>query len=156
MLSFDLDTQQRSVLTDSDRMPCMPDNIHRDKHSTAYYWVGCGSPIRAQGTFDLYAAMGALPVIRQLMVYTMPHNVIAALARAQAMVVRMRIVNDSWHEVSDVLMDPNGAVLHTTTSAVWRQEDDRLWFTSFKPVGGRAKRTYRNSCAPLVDISLTL
>ena len=135
ILSLPLDdTAQRSVVIDSDRLPCLPDNLHFDKRSTSYYWVGCGSPIRTAGKFDLYDTLGAMPVVRQLMVYLLPYKLIDSLIDAQAMVIRLQVVNDSWHEVSDVLIDPDGTRLQSTTSAVWRANDDRLWFTSFRPV----------------------
>ena len=139
ILAFDTDDssgdkQAGTVVIDSDRLPCLPDNLHWDKQSDSYYWVGCGSPIRAAGRFDIYDALGPLPLLRQLIAYLMPYKMIESLIAAQAMLVRIHIVNDSWHEVSDVLIDPDGSHLQSTTSAVWRADDDRLWFTSFRPV----------------------
>ena len=142
ILAFDIHSgeqqqqqQQRpSVVTDSDCLPCLPDNLHWDRHSSEYYWAGCGGPIRAADSFSLIDFAGRLPLLRQLIVYILPHSLIGALVRPEAMVMRMRIVNQSYHAVSDVLMDPHGERLRTTTSAVWRAKDDKLWFTSFKPV----------------------
>ena len=147
---------QRAVAVDSDRLPCLPDNLHWDKRSTTHYWVGCGSPIRAADTFDLYSAMGPVPWLRQLMVYLLPYRLIDSLARRQALVARVRIVNDSWHQLTDVLIDPDGSTLHTTTGAVWRADDDRLWFASFRAVSHSAHTsTPQPAGAPLVTHSLT-
>ena len=99
----DQQQQQRlSVVADSDRLPCQPDNLHYDKHSTTYYWMGCGGPIRAINAFDTYDFLGPRPMLRQLMIYVLPYKLLDSFVPAQAMVVRMRIVNDSWHELSDV------------------------------------------------------
>ena len=132
------------MVAGSDRMPCLPDNLHWDKHSTTHYWAGCGGPIRTAGSFSLFDFSGALPALRQLIVYLLPHSLIGALIRPEAMVVRMRIVNSSYHQVSDVLMDRRGERLHTTTSAVWRAADDKLWLTSFKPVSHIQPATHRS------------
>lgn len=58
------------------------------------------------------------------MAYLIPYRLIDALIEPQAMVVRMRIVNHSYHEVSDTLIDPDGRRLQSTTSAVYRSADD--------------------------------
>lgn len=142
-------THTVSVVLDSDRLPCLPDNLDWDAHSSdTHYWLGCGGPIRSAGSFSLYDWLGPLPAVRRLIAVFVPHSLIGLFVPPQAMVARVHIVNDSWHELSDTLMDRRGERLHTTTSAVWRPADNRLYFTSFKKVR-RSRNTAQTAIAQL-------
>jgi hypothetical protein len=113
-------------------LPCLPDNLHWDKHSTSHYWTGCGGPLRVAEAFSLYDFLAPWPIVRQLMVYSLPYWLLRKFVKREAMIVRMRIeLPHERHVVSDVMQDAQGKQVRTTTSAHWRAEDDRLWLTSY-------------------------
>ena len=115
-------------------LPCLPDNLHWDKQSTSHYWAGCGGPVRIAEAFSLYDFAAPWPVLRQLMAYSLPYWLLRQFVKREAMIVRMRIEQPQQrHAVSDVMQDPQGLRVRTTTSAHWRAEDDRLWLTSYLP-----------------------
>eukprot|EP01113_Clastostelium_recurvatum_P050394 TRINITY_DN9528_c0_g1_i3.p1 TRINITY_DN9528_c0_g1~~TRINITY_DN9528_c0_g1_i3.p1 ORF type:complete len:394 (-),score=59.34 TRINITY_DN9528_c0_g1_i3:48-1229(-) len=127
-----LDLRTLKITPVATNLPCLPDNLEFDKGSRTHYWFGCGGPLRMSSRFSFYDSMGQWPSIRKLLVYLLPYPMIKKFAVPEAMIVRMAVVDANTHRISDVMMDPTGSVLDTTTGAHWNTHDDSLWLTSYK------------------------
>ena len=121
-------------------LPCLPDNLAWDAPASvvyptaSFYWMGCGGPLRTSNQLSLYDLLGPYPWVRRLMMLAMPWRAVVWLSRVSmpaAMVVRVRVGREGDHEVVDWWMDPTGERVVSTTGALYRKEDGRLWLSSW-------------------------